>query len=45
MHAHRTASWFETRGVAALLTMRVYHLIQGRRPHPEEHREAMRLEG
>jgi hypothetical protein len=32
------ASWFETREVA-LLTMRVL------RPHPEEHREAMRLEG
>jgi len=30
------ASWFETRE-DALLTMRV--------PHPEEHREAMRLEG
>jgi hypothetical protein len=25
------ASWFETRGVAALLTMRVYHLILGKK--------------
>jgi len=32
-------SWFEARGVAALLTMRVREL------HPEEHRKAMRLEG
>jgi hypothetical protein len=32
------ASWFETRE-NALLTMRVL------RPHPEEHRKAMRLEG
>jgi hypothetical protein len=32
-------SWFETRE-DALLTMRTEH-----EPHPEEHREAMRLEG
>jgi hypothetical protein len=33
------ASWFETHGGAALLTMRASHLIL------KEHREAMRLEG
>jgi uncharacterized protein len=42
------ASWFETREVA-LLTMRVGGLLRGifkhPSPHPEEHREAMRLEG
>jgi hypothetical protein len=41
------ASWFETRGVAALLTMRIKDLILRKdlRPHPEEQREALRLEG
>ena len=28
MRAYILASWFETRGVAALLTMRIQHLIQ-----------------
>jgi hypothetical protein len=34
-----TAAWFETRGVAALLTMRIG------RPHPEEPAAGGRLEG
>jgi hypothetical protein len=39
-HSSNEPRWFETRGVAALLTMRdLQDLI------PEEHREAMRLEG
>jgi hypothetical protein len=38
--ADSTTPWFETRGVAALLTMRRF-----RGPHPEEHRVAMRLDG
>jgi hypothetical protein len=25
--ARPVATWFETRGVAALLTMRIYHLV------------------
>jgi hypothetical protein len=29
MTAYRMASWFETRGVAALLTMRVWRIILG----------------
>jgi len=37
--ASPVASWFETRE-DALLTMRVQQ-----EPHPEEHREAMHLEG
>jgi hypothetical protein len=36
--ASAVAAWFET-GEDALLTMRVWG------PHPEEQREAMRLEG
>ena len=40
MTVYPMASWFETRGIAALLTMRVLDLIlRGReylRPHPEE---------
>jgi hypothetical protein len=39
MTGYTTASWFETRGSAALLTMRVLDLIL------KEHRPAMRLEG
>jgi hypothetical protein len=31
LRVRTTSPWFETRGVAALLTMRV-----GERPHPEE---------
>jgi hypothetical protein len=32
---HSPATWFETRGVATLLTMRVYD------PHPEEAQSAV----
>jgi hypothetical protein len=38
------ASWFETPRRARLLTMRVWHVIRGGSPRPEEHREAMRLD-
>jgi hypothetical protein len=44
LSANDLAPWFETRGVATQLTMRVWHFIQRRRPHPEE-RACARLEG
>jgi len=46
--AHPTATWFETRGVAALLTMRVSDLIPARaqlRSSLEEPAAGGRLEG
>jgi len=48
--SYPTASWFETRGVAALLTMRVQDLIlrsiaNGSRERAPDDRLAMRLEG
>jgi hypothetical protein len=41
------ASWFETRGVAALLTMTVYDLIPNEAPDliPRSIAKAMRLDG
>jgi hypothetical protein len=39
MAAYPVASWFETRGVAALLTMRVRDLVPRRKSKPEKVRD------
>jgi hypothetical protein len=45
MVAYLMASWFETRGVAALLTMRVQDLILRRREAPSRRMKPLNWKG